>query len=178
MSRLAERFARLRAAGRKALIPYVTAGDPAPAITVPLMQAMAAAGGDVIELGVPFSDPMADGPVIQRASERALRHQMLDLVLIIRSNALETADRDRFFLNAAASASRFAGAVACAAQDAGKHVRIPVDHVCTGVIARGYAADILGHRRVRGTSVLAIDDLMKVFRIGYICWFQVDRSPS
>ena len=76
MSRLADRFARLRAAGRKALIPYVTAGDPAPGITVPLMQAMAAAGADVIELGVPFSDPMADGPVIQRASERALRHHV------------------------------------------------------------------------------------------------------
>ncbi len=61
---------------RKALVSYITAGDPDPRVTVPLMQAMAAAGADIIELGVPFSDPMADGPVIQRASERALRHHV------------------------------------------------------------------------------------------------------
>ena len=73
MSRIAERFARLRAEGRTGLIPYVTAGDPSPQATVPLMRALAAAGADVIELGVPFSDPMADGPVIQRASDRAIR---------------------------------------------------------------------------------------------------------
>ena len=60
------------AAGRTALIPYVTAGDPCPAATLPIMHALVAAGADIIELGVPFSDPMADGPVIQRASERAL----------------------------------------------------------------------------------------------------------
>jgi tryptophan synthase alpha chain len=65
-------FARIRAEGRTALIPYVTAGDPSRAVTVPLMRALVGAGADVIELGVPFSDPMADGPVIQRASERAL----------------------------------------------------------------------------------------------------------
>ncbi|MCC6206645.1 MAG: tryptophan synthase subunit alpha [Gammaproteobacteria bacterium] len=76
MSRLAECFKRLRAEGKKALIPYVTAGDPAPELTVPLMHAMTAAGADVIEVGVPFSDPMADGPVIQRASERALAHHV------------------------------------------------------------------------------------------------------
>ncbi|MGE5526773.1 MAG: tryptophan synthase subunit alpha [Rhodospirillaceae bacterium] len=73
MSRIAATFARLRDQNRKALIPFVTAGDPDPALTVPLMQALVEAGADVIELGVPFSDPMADGPVIQRASERALR---------------------------------------------------------------------------------------------------------
>ena len=72
MSRIASCFARLKAQGRKALIPYVTAGDPYPDATVELMLAMAKAGADVIELGVPFSDPMADGPVIQRAAERAL----------------------------------------------------------------------------------------------------------
>lgn len=65
-------FARLRASGRKALIPFVTAGDPGLEATVPVMHALAAAGADVIELGVPFSDPMADGPTIQRSSERAL----------------------------------------------------------------------------------------------------------
>ena len=72
MNRIDATFARLRAAGRTALIPYVTAGDPAPAITVPIMRSLVAAGADIVELGVPFSDPMADGPVIQRASERAL----------------------------------------------------------------------------------------------------------
>jgi tryptophan synthase alpha chain len=73
MSRIAQRFAQLAAEGRKGLIPYVAAGDPAPALTVPLLHALAGAGADVIELGVPFSDPMADGPVIQRATERAIR---------------------------------------------------------------------------------------------------------
>ena len=72
MSRIDDRFAALRAAGRTALVPYVTAGDPGPTRTVPIMQALVAAGADIVELGVPFSDPMADGPVIQRASERAL----------------------------------------------------------------------------------------------------------
>lgn len=72
MSRIAATFSQLRAQGRKALIPFVTAGAPHPAATVGLMLAMAEAGADVIELGVPFSDPMADGPVIQRAGERAL----------------------------------------------------------------------------------------------------------
>lgn len=65
-------FSRLRAEGRKALIPFVTAGDPGLEATVPVMHALAGAGADVIELGVPFSDPMADGPTIQRSSERAL----------------------------------------------------------------------------------------------------------
>ena len=74
MSRIAGRFNELRARGRKGLIPYVCAGDPSRASTVPLMQALARAGADVIEVGVPFSDPMADGPVIQRAAERAIRH--------------------------------------------------------------------------------------------------------
>ena len=74
MSRIAATFAALAKQKCKALIPFITAGDPAPAQTVPLMHALAAAGADVIELGVPFSDPMADGPTIQRASERALKH--------------------------------------------------------------------------------------------------------
>lgn len=74
MSRIQACFSSLRGASRKALIPFITAGDPAPAYTVPLMHALVQAGADLVELGVPFSDPMADGPVIQRASERALRH--------------------------------------------------------------------------------------------------------
>lgn len=76
MSRLAAKFVELSDAGRKALIPFITAGDPNPEFTVPMMHAMVSAGADIIELGVPFSDPMADGPVIQRASERALEHGM------------------------------------------------------------------------------------------------------
>lgn len=85
MSRIGRRFAELHAAQRTALIPFVTAGDPQPGATVPLMHTMVEAGASILELGVPFSDPMADGPVIQRASERALAHhvslrQVLDMV--------------------------------------------------------------------------------------------------
>ncbi len=75
MSRLAAKFEELAKSGRKALVPFITAGDPTPEFTVPMMHAMVEAGVDIIELGVPFSDPMADGPVIQRASERALAHK-------------------------------------------------------------------------------------------------------
>ena len=74
MSRIAPTLAALQAQGRKALIPYIAAGDPFPDATVEIMLALADGGADIIELGVPFSDPMADGPVIQQASERALAH--------------------------------------------------------------------------------------------------------
>ena len=74
MSRIAGRFAELKAAGRKALIPYITAGDPLKSSTVPLLHGMVEAGSDILEIGVPFSDPMADGPAIQRSSERALKN--------------------------------------------------------------------------------------------------------
>jgi len=85
MTRIADTFARLRAEGRRALIPYVTAGFPQADITPALMHAMVESGADVIELGVPFSDPMADGPVIQKAGEAALAlgvgmRQVLDMV--------------------------------------------------------------------------------------------------
>ncbi|WP_158885327.1 tryptophan synthase subunit alpha [Rhodanobacter sp. L36] len=72
MSRIDRRFAALKMAGRTGLIPFVTAGDPSPEHMVVLMHALVDAGADIIELGVPFSDPMADGPVIQHASERAI----------------------------------------------------------------------------------------------------------
>lgn len=74
MSRIAQKFASLKQQGRKALIPFITAGDPTPDMTVELMHTLVRAGADIVELGVPFSDPMAEGPVIQRASERALKH--------------------------------------------------------------------------------------------------------
>lgn len=89
MSRISTVFASLKAQHKKALIPYITAGDPHPDHTVALMHAMVETGADMIELGVPFSDPMADGPVIQRASERALLHKMglrkvLEMVTVFR----------------------------------------------------------------------------------------------
>ena len=74
MTRITNKWRQLQAEGRKAFIPYITAGDPDLATTEALLLALAEAGADIIELGVPFSDPMADGPVIQRASERALKN--------------------------------------------------------------------------------------------------------
>ena len=74
MDRIGQAFQRLRAGGKRAFIPVGTAGDPSPATTVGVMHALVEGGADVIELGVPFSDPMADGPVVQRSSERALKH--------------------------------------------------------------------------------------------------------
>lgn len=76
MSRIGPTFSALKAQNKKALIPFITAGDPGKGLTVPLMHALVEAGADIIELGVPFSDPMADGPVIQRASERALANKV------------------------------------------------------------------------------------------------------
>jgi len=76
MSLIAGCFAALRENNKTALIPFITAGDPQLDVTVPLMHTLVEQGADIIELGVPFSDPMADGPVIQRASERALEHNM------------------------------------------------------------------------------------------------------
>jgi tryptophan synthase alpha chain len=95
MSKIQATFERLQAEGRCALIPFITAGDPDPALTVPLMHALVESGADIIELGVPFSDPMADGPTIQRASERALKNgvnlrRVLELVANFRADNNET----------------------------------------------------------------------------------------
>lgn len=95
MSRIAERFQQLRGAGRTALIPFMTAGDPQPAATVGLMHAAVDSGADLVELGVPFSDPQADGPVIQDACQRALAHhvtllQVIDMVAEFRREDART----------------------------------------------------------------------------------------
>ncbi len=95
MSRIQSTFALLKQQGKKALIPYITAGDPHPKYTVDLMHTLVKHGADMIELGVPFSDPMADGPVIQRASERALVHKVgltavLDMVKAFRKTDQQT----------------------------------------------------------------------------------------
>lgn len=76
MSRITNTFKTLKEKNKKALIPYITAGDPHPDLTVSMMHALVDSGADMIELGIPFSDPMADGPTIQRASERALAHHV------------------------------------------------------------------------------------------------------
>lgn len=76
MNRIDKTLAELQARGKKMLSPYLTAGDPKPELTVPLMHALVAAGADVLEVGIPFSDPMAEGPVIQAAMERALAHRI------------------------------------------------------------------------------------------------------
>ncbi len=127
MSRIQGRFEALAKARRKALIPYITAGDPHPKLTVPLMRALVEAGADILELGVPFSDPMADGPVIQRAGERALKHgvglsdvlslvadfrksdQATPLVLMGYANPIEAMGVDKFI--AAAKAAEVDGVI-------------------------------------------------------------------
>lgn len=96
MNRITSTFAKLEQSGKKALIPFITAGDPDPGLTVGLMHGLAAGGADIIELGIPFSDPMSDGPVIQHASERALKHgvslkQVLGMVAEFRKKDTETA---------------------------------------------------------------------------------------
>jgi tryptophan synthase alpha chain len=85
MSRIAERFSELRKANRAAFVPFITAGDPDAETTAAILEKLPVAGADLIELGVPFSDPMADGPAIQASSQRALKagmtlHKVLDLV--------------------------------------------------------------------------------------------------
>ena len=95
MTRIADKFRSLGSIRRKALVPFITAGDPSLDATVPVMHALVAAGADVIELGVPFSDPMADGPTIQRSSERALARgaglsYVLDTVRTFRERDTDT----------------------------------------------------------------------------------------
>ncbi|PCE23619.1 tryptophan synthase subunit alpha [Paraburkholderia acidicola] len=131
MSRIKSTFAALAAQGRKGLIPFMTAGDPDPERTVEFMHALAAGGADVIELGVPFSDPMADGPVIQQSSERALargvslRHVLADVKRFRESNQTTPV----VLMGYANPIERMgADAFAAAAQDAGVDGVLVVDY--------------------------------------------------
>ena len=124
MSRIKSAFERLNGEGRKALIPFITAGDPEAELTVPLMHTLVEAGADIIELGVPFSDPMADGPTIQRASERALARGMtlrkvLELVIEFRKVDAITPIVLMGYANPieAMGLEKFAGAAAAAGVD-------------------------------------------------------------
>lgn len=132
MSRIAARFEALGVQGRTALIPFVTAGDPEPSVTVPLMHAMVAAGADLIELGVPFSDPIADGPVIQRATERALAQgvslrDVLEMVRTFRTRDAETPVVLMGYLNPieVMGYQDFAGAARAAGVDGALVVDVP-----------------------------------------------------
>jgi len=95
VSRIKSCFDKLKADGQTALIPYITAGDPEPWVTVPMLHALVDAGANILEIGIPFSDPMSDGPVIQKACERALKNDVtlrdvLDMVSLFREKDNET----------------------------------------------------------------------------------------
>jgi len=106
MSRIKATFSQLRSKGQKALIPYITAGDPHPKHTVDILHTLVKNGADMIELGIPFSDPMADGPVIQRATERALAHKVgLSDVLEMVKTFRETDQKTPIILRVCTSAA-------------------------------------------------------------------------
>ena len=167
MSRIAARFATLAQRKRTALIPFVTAGDPSPAATVPVMHAMAEAGADIIELGVPFSDPMADGPVIQRAGERALAAGMsfdkvLDIVREFRSDDDETPVVLMGYLNPleAAGYARAAQSAAAAGVDGLITVDLPPEE----------AQDLVREIRANGMDpVFLVSPTSSDERIARIC---------
>lgn len=132
MNRIARRFAALKRAGRAALVPYITAGDPSKDASVPLMHALVAAGADALELGVPFSDPSADGPVIQAACERALAagttlEDVLHMVREFRRRDTDTPVILMGYLNPveAMGAEAFAAAAAAAGVDGVLTVDMP-----------------------------------------------------
>lgn len=148
MSRIPATFERLQAAKRRALIPFITAGDPEPGLTVSLMHALVAGGADVIELGVPFSDPMADGPTIQRASERALAygvslHVVLGMVREFRKQDGATPVVLMGYANPieAYGAAAFVADAAAAGVDGALVVDYPPEE-CTGFAAQLKAAGL------------------------------------
>ena len=148
MSRIQTVFQRLQAEGRKALIPFVTAGFPSPELSLPLMQALVDGGADIIELGVPFSDPMADGPTIQRASERALAQGMslrkvLEIVRAFRATDAATPVVLMGYANPieAMGAERFVSAAAEAGVDGVLVVDYPPEE-CVGFAATAKAGGL------------------------------------
>lgn len=131
MSRIQTVFSALKANNKKALIPYITAGDPHPKHTVDLMHTLVKTGADMIELGIPFSDPMADGPVIQRASERALVHKVgLSKVLEMVKAFRQTDSKTPIILMGYANPIEAMGAekFTLAAKDAGVDGVLTVDY--------------------------------------------------
>ena len=141
-SRIGARFEQQLAEGKKLLIPYITAGDPMPEMTVPLMHAMVEAGADIIELGVPFSDPMAEGPVIQKAMERALQAgtsltDVLAMVAEFRKKDKETPVIVMGYLNPieVMGYSQFAAAASKAGVDGVLTVDIPPEEADEYIIA-------------------------------------------
>lgn len=136
MSRIAHRFQQLAQQGRIALIPYIVAGDPAPDVTVPLMHQLVEQGADILELGVPFSDPMAEGPVIQLAHERSLAQgtslaRVLDMVREFRQRDTTTPVLLMGYANPVMRMgfARFADAAAAAGLDGVLTVDIPPEEV-------------------------------------------------
>ena len=153
MNRIDARFAELRSQQRKALIPFITAGDPSREATVPIMHALVDTGADLIELGVPFSDPMADGPVIQRSSERALARKVgldyvLDCVRTFRATDSETPVVLMGYLNPVEmrGAERFARAAAQAGVDGVLLVDLPPEE----------AADMRALLNAHGIQLIAL----------------------
>jgi tryptophan synthase alpha chain len=136
VSRIAQRFERLQAQGRTALIPYVVAGDPEPGVTVELMHALVRSGADILELGIPFSDPMSEGPVIQLAHERALEHgtSLSDAIEMVRQFREQDADTPVLLMGYANPVERmgyaaFADQASGAGVDALLSVDIPPEEV-------------------------------------------------
>ncbi|MBN7798669.1 tryptophan synthase subunit alpha [Parahaliea mediterranea] len=136
MSRIAERFQQLAGQGRKALVPYMVAGDPSLELTVPLMHALVDAGADILELGVPFSDPMSEGPTIQLAHERALANgaRLRDALDMVREFRQRDADTPVLLMGYANPVERmgyaaFADAASAAGVDALLTVDIPPEEV-------------------------------------------------
>jgi tryptophan synthase alpha chain len=167
VSRIADLFGRLRGESRTALIPFVTAGDPNPDVTVPLMHRMVAAGADLIELGVPFSDPIADGPVIQRATERALAagvrlRDVLNMVRAFRAENSTTPVVLMGYLNPIEimGAETFAAEAAAAGVDGALVVDVPPEE----------AADLAGLLRPQGLDLVYLlaptSDAERIARIG------------
>ena len=167
MSRIQGQFERLRAEGKCALIPFVTAGDPDSTVTVPLLHALVEAGSDVLELGVPFSDPIADGPVIQRASERALANginlrRILEMVREFRQSNDQTPVVLMGYLNPfeVMGYTDFASAAANAGVDGVLTVDLPPEEAEVFVQAvRGHGVD----------PIFLLAPTSNAYRIGLIC---------